>query len=103
MIILPNGENVSPEELESIFYQNALVKDCLVSQMTINENLVIGIEILPFMSAFADCTADEIEIRLQSVVDEINTQLPTYKRISKLVVRTEDFKRSRAMKILREQ
>ena len=68
-----------------------------------NENLVIGIEILPFMSAFADCTADEIEIRLQSVVDEINTQLPTYKRISKLVVRTEDFKRSRAMKILREQ
>lgn len=103
MILLPNGENVSPEELESIFYQNALVKDCLVSQMTINGNLVIGIEILPFMPAFADCTADEMEIRLQSVVDEINTQLPTYKRISKLVVRTEDFKRSRAMKILREQ
>ena len=37
------------------------------------------------------------------LIDEINTQLPTYKRISKLVVRTEDFKRSRAMKILREQ
>ena len=103
MILLPNGENVSPEELESLFYQNALVKDCLVRQMTSNGNMVIGIEILPFMPAFADCTADEIKVKLQNIVDEINTQLPTYKRILKLVVRTEDFKRSRAMKVLREQ
>ncbi|MGN0578389.1 MAG: class I adenylate-forming enzyme family protein [Ruminiclostridium sp.] len=103
LILLPNGENVSPEELESLFDKNPLVKDCLVRRMTINGNNVIGIEIMPFMPAFAGCSGDETESRLQSIVNEVNMQLPTNKLILKLVVRTEDFKRSGAMKILREQ
>ncbi len=74
-----------------------------VVRLGINGNNVIGVEIIPFMPAFAGCSGDEMESRLQSVVDEVNKRLPTYKRILKLVVRTEDFKRSGAMKILRDQ
>lgn len=103
LILLANGENVSPEELEARFYQEPLVKDCLVKQMTVNGNAVIGIEILPFAPALAGCPAEETRQKLQAVVDKVNRQLPTCQQIAKLVVRTEDFKRSPALKILRDQ
>lgn len=44
LIILPNGENVSPEEIEELFYKQPLVKDCLVQEMEMNGNTVIGVE-----------------------------------------------------------
>lgn len=103
LIILANGENVSPEELEELFYKNPLVKDCLISEMEVNGNTVIGIEIIPYMPELEGLTNEEIEKKLQGVVDEINATLPSYKRVLKMVMRTEDFKRSGAMKILRNQ
>lgn len=101
LIILSNGENVSPEEIEELFYKHPEVKDCMVREMDMNGNPVVGIEILPFMPEFDGCTAEEINEGLKKVVDEINAQLPPYKRVLKLVVRTEDFKRTGSMKIAR--
>lgn len=103
LILLDNGENVSPEALEARFYQEPLVKDCLVKPMTVNGNTVVGIEILPFAPALAGCSAEETRQKLQSVVDNINQTLPTCQQIANLVVRTEDFQRSSALKILRSQ
>ena len=101
LIILPNGENVSPEELEDLFYKEDLVKDCLVGEMDMNGRAVIGIEILPFMPACAGMSEEDIQSKMQEITDKINSTLPTYKRILKVVVRTEDFKRTGAMKIAR--
>ena len=39
----------------------------------------------------------------QGVVDEVNATLPTTHRVMKMTVRKEDFKRSGAMKVLRNQ
>ena len=101
LILLSNGENVSPEELEDLFYKSPLVKDCLVSEDTLNGQPVIAVEILPFMPAFEGASSEEIEARLRDTMKEINAQLPSYKRVSKLKVRYEDFKRTGAMKIAR--
>ena len=103
IILLPNGENVSPEEVESLFYKDPLVKDCLVRPMTVNGHEVIGVEILPYQPVLGTCPPEEAEHRLQGVVDAVNRQLPSQKQVRKLVVRTRDFKRSGAMKILRDQ
>lgn len=103
LIILPNGENVSPEEIEELFYKQPLVKDCLVQEMEMNGNAVIGIEIIPYAPAVAGKTDEEIQKALQEVVNEVNKELPPFKRVLKLKLRTEDFKRSGAMKILRNQ
>ena len=103
LILLGNGENVSPEALEARFYQEPLVKDCLVKPMIVNGNEVLGIEILPFAPALAGCSEEETRQKLQEVVDRINRTLPTCQQVAKLVVRTGDFKRSPAMKILRNQ
>ena len=101
LILLSNGENVSPEELEDLFYKSPLVKDCLVSEDTMNGQQVIAIEILPFMPAFEGASPKEIEARLRKTMEEINAELPPFKRVAKLIVRTEDFKRTGAMKIAR--
>lgn len=102
LIILPNGENVSPEEIEDLFYKEELVKDCLVSEMDKNGVSVIGIEILPYMPALAGVSPEDIEKKMQEITDKINKELPSYKRVLKVVVRTEDFPRTGAMKIARK-
>lgn len=101
LIILPNGENVSPEELEEIFYKNDYVKDCLVKEDKLNGKKVIGIEFLPNIEAIKDMSDDDVFALFRKLVADINKTLPTYKQISKISIRKEDFKRTNAMKIAR--
>lgn len=101
LIILANGENVSPEEIEEPFYADPCVKDALVREGEIDGNPCITIEILPRMEAFAGKSAEEIGAYMQNLVDSVNKTLPTTHRISKMTVRTEDFKRTGSMKVAR--
>ena len=82
LIILGNGENVSPEELESIFIKHSEIKDCMVKEMDFNSTKVIGIEILPESEQFTSENNTEIEKKLREIIDLENTQLPTYKQKS---------------------
>lgn len=102
LIILPNGENVSPEELEEIFYKSEFVKDCLVKEEDINGKKVIGIEILPDQSAIEKSDEKDVNVLFRHLVTKINKTLPSYKQISKISIRKEDFKRTNAMKISRK-
>lgn len=102
LIILPNGENVSPEEIEELFYREQLVKDCLVQEMEVNGNTVIGIEIIPDLAG-QKISEEELPVKLQEMIDRVNATLPPFKRVLKFTIRKEDFKRSGAMKILRNQ
>lgn len=102
LIILANGEKVSPEELEELFYKNKYVKDCLVKEDTLNGKSVIAIEILPDAVLTADMDDNSKNDMFRDIVRDINMALPTYKHISKITVRTEDFKRTNAMKISRK-
>lgn len=103
LIILGNGENVSPEEIEEPFYKCAALKDCLVKEMDSDGETVIGIEILPQLPAFEGKPWEEVEAFFGKLVNEINAQLPGTHRIQKVIVRKEDFKRTGALKVSRNQ
>lgn len=103
LIILSNGENVSPEELEELFYKYSDVKDCLVSEMKVGERAVIGIEIIPESNLLTRMSDEELDSHFKSIANEINKTLPEFKRISKVVIRKKDFKRTGAMKISRNK
>lgn len=103
LIVLGNGENVSPEELEKYFYKYDTVKDCLVKEDSINGKPVIAVEILPLKAALGDKSDEETEKLFKEITDEINSLLPTYKQISKTIIRKEDFKRTNSMKVSRNQ
>ena len=67
----------------------------------------LGVDSLNMM-LLAITVEDEFKIRFNSdakleTVNEVNKELPPFKRVLKMKVRTEDFKRSGAMKILRNQ
>jgi len=99
VIILSNGENVSPEAIEEYFYQYPTVRDCLVKE----ENNAIAIEILPQMQAFEGKDLTAIESYFEKVLQEVNAKLPTTHRVAKMRVRQEDFKRTGSFKVSRNQ
>ena len=103
LIILSNGENVSPESIEEPFYKCDALRDCLVREEIVDVEPVIAIEILP-QPAFAEGkTAEEINAFFRKVVDDVNATLPTTHRVRKVTVRSEDFKRTGSLKVSRNQ
>lgn len=103
LIILANGENVSPESIEEPFYKCTALKDCLVKEEVVDGNSVIAIEILPQMPAFEGKQWDEVEAFFKKLVDDVNATLPSTHRVAKLTVRKEDFKRTGSLKVSRNQ
>lgn len=101
LIILGNGENVSPEEIEETFYKESFVKDCLVKEDKMNDEPVIAIEILPYAPEVEGLSPEEIQKKAEEVVAKVNATMPTFKRVTKVSVRDTDFKRTGAMKIAR--
>lgn len=97
LIILSNGENVSPESLEEPFYKCDKLRDCLVKE----DDGVIAIEILPRMEEFAGMPWEEVEKFFGNLLAEVNATLPSTHRIAKLTVRKEDFKRTGTLKVSR--
>ena len=95
LIILANGENVSPEEVEDNYYRSGMVKDCLVYEEEIAGTPSIVIEIQPM-----EGVTDEA---LLAEANRIAATLPTYMRPAKTVIRHQDFVKSPSMKIVRGQ
>lgn len=100
LIILSNGENVCPEELEQLLYQSPLVKECVVGETEAKGKQVIGAEIFPSETA-RGITPEALLQALRQLIDEINRKLPAFKQISAVSVREEPFPKNRAMKIIR--
>ena len=103
LIILSNGENVSPESIEEPFYKDSKLRDCLVKEDEQDGRQVIAIEILPRMEEFGNNSWEEVEAYFKDLVGKVNASLPSTHQVSKITVRKEDFKRSGAMKVLRNQ
>ncbi|MBE6625254.1 MAG: acyl--CoA ligase [Ruminococcaceae bacterium] len=102
IIVLSSGENIAPEELESKFRELECVRDCLIYKGT-NDN---GVEALIFeMTPRADVLKakgiENIGEYCIQKVTEVNNTLLNYQKVSKIIIRTEDFERTPSMKIKR--
>ena len=103
LIILSNGENISPESIEEPFYKDNKLRDCLVKEEEVDGRPVIAIEILPRMEEFVNTPWEDIEAYFKSLVGKVNAELPSTHQVSKITVRKEDFKRTGALKVSRNQ
>lgn len=92
LIILPNGENVSPEELEQRILRIPYVKEVVVAEKAglIQAEVFLDIEQEP-----------EAEKRIEDDIKVMNKALPAYKRIAKVVVREQEFEKTTTRKIKR--
>lgn len=103
LIILSNGENISPESIEEKFYAFPEMRDCLVSERVVDGISLIAIDILPQMKVFENTPWEEVENHFRKIVDEVNAQMPSQWHISHVTVRKEDFKRTPSLKVARNQ
>lgn len=101
LIILSNGENISPEEIENKLALGALVGEVIVT----GENNGLTARIYPDMDVVQakGLGAEEIQTGLQAFLDEYNKNQPTYRQITGLIVRKNPFIRSSTKKIKRQE
>ncbi|MBR3270915.1 MAG: acyl--CoA ligase [Clostridia bacterium] len=102
IIVLPNGENISPEELELALVRIPLIKDALVREAVIDGRTVLEAEVFPNAPVLAAMQIAEPEPAIRAAVEKLNASLPPFKAIQSLIVRKEDFPRSPSMKIIRK-
>ena len=93
LIILSNGENVSPEELEEKLLRFDSINEVVVSA----DDGVICAEIYPETND----SAENIFTQIQNEIDSLNKQLPTYKQITRTVFRNTPFEKTTTKKIRR--
>lgn len=104
IIVLPNGENVSPAEVEAFF--NAL--DCIQdSQVFEDRNAqgtsILALEVVPRMTEVAKLATEDPKEYILKKLKEVNDSLPGYQKVSKMTIRESDFARTPSMKIVRYQ
>lgn len=97
LIITPNGENVSPEEIENKIGENRLVQEVLVRE----SEGVIEAEIFPDFEYATKKKIKDVQSKLQEIIDAYNKEAPQYKRVFKLKVREVEFEKNTTKKIKR--
>ncbi|MDE6020487.1 MAG: AMP-binding protein [Ruminococcus sp.] len=99
LIILSNGENVSPEELENKFAGVEYIAEVLVYA----EDSVICAEIFPDPNICVEKSVEEIEKDCRETIDSINKTLTSAKAIRRLRIRDTEFDKTTSKKIRRDQ
>ena len=91
LIVLSNGKNVSPEELEDQFSTVDYVKEVMVYA---DADTIVG-------EFYLDSNEPDAEEKLRAYVLECNRKKPVFKRISKIVLRDTEFPKTTTLKIKR--
>lgn len=92
LIILSNGKNVVPEELESLIMNNI---------PSVKEVLVYGEKDSIIAEIFFDEETDDTENVIKNEIDILNKNLPSYKQIASVKFRNTEFPKTTTKKIKR--
>ena len=96
LIILANGENVSPEELEQLILRIPEVAEVVAYE----EDKAITAEIFPDETELSEAEARKA---IEEGVRQLNSELPNFKKIHKIKFRTSEFEKTATRKIKRYQ
>ena len=97
LIILSNGENVSPEQIENVFDGDLLITDILVY----GEGETIAAEVYPNYEYAQVHHIKNIEEEVQKIINTRNEELPSYAKISQCRIRKNPFEKTSSKKIIR--
>lgn len=101
LIILSNGENISPEEIENKLAIAPLIAEVVVTGE--NNGLTARIYADQDLIQIKNLSEDDVKAELQDVIDSYNRSQPTYRQITGLVVRKNPFIRNATGKIKRTE
>ncbi|MCB8816726.1 AMP-binding protein [Desulfosporosinus shakirovi] len=99
LIVLSNGENISPEQLENQVKEGEIVREVMVYQ---KGDRIIA-EIFPDSVYVREQNIADISRALQELIQAVNRRNPLYKHIHELIVRKTEFEKTTSKKIKRRQ
>ena len=98
LIILSNGENVAPEEIEARFVTEPLISEILVY----GEDDMIKCEVYPDFKYAEANSIKNVQLEVEEIIKEHNKSLPPFKRIMQTGVRRAPFQKTTSKKIIRD-
>ncbi len=102
VIILSNGKNVFPEEIEEYIYKiPEILEAVVVGRKDQNDVPRITAICVPDMSKFEGIETEEIEAKIRAEIAEMNKKLPTFKQVAVTEMRWEEFEKTPSRKIKR--
>jgi long-chain acyl-CoA synthetase len=103
VIVLKNGKNIYPEEIEELINRIPYVTECVVSGQKVGDDyrLVVTIVYDPDEESIKTLSREEVQELANYDVEKINKEMPTFKRIKQVYLRTEPFEKTTTQKIKR--
>ena len=103
IIILSNGKNVYPEEIEESLYKIELIKECVVlarKQEGAEEEVITAV-IYPDYEKLKDLSDEEVIAAIKAEITKVNKQLPVFKQVRNVELRKTEFEKTTTQKIIR--
>ena len=103
LIVLDNGKNVYPEEIENYILGIPYVQEVIVKgkKNAIGQEVALVAEVFLNQEKVEELKLEKIEDRLKDDIHEVCKELPIYKRISDIEIRKEEFEKTTTNKIKR--
>ncbi len=102
IIVLNNGKNVYPEEIEEYLHKIDIIKECVViGREKDNGEVVLTALIYPDFDQFKGCTEEQISDRMRAEVASVNKMLPTFKQVRNIELKKTEFEKTTTKKIIR--
>ena len=103
LIVLDNGKNVYPEEIENYILGIDYVEEVVVKGIknNIGQEVSLCAEVFLNDEKVKDMKIENINERLKEDIAEACKELPTYKRITDIEIRKEEFEKTTTKKIKR--
>ncbi len=102
VIILSNGKNIFPEEIEEYLYKCKEIAECIVvgKPNQLGETVITAL-VYPDYEFLAGKNDDEVLEAIKASVSTVNKTLPTYKQIHGIEIRKTEFDKTTSKKIKR--
>ncbi len=103
VIILSNGKNVFPEEIEEHMAECSYISEIVViGRANDNGEVVITAIVYPnYEELGEDMPADQVLESVKAQIFEVNRKLPSFKQVREVEIRTEEFEKNTSRKIKR--
>lgn len=102
IIILSNGKNIYPEEIEQYLAPISLIQECVViGRKNAVGEVVITAVVFPNEEEAEGLSKEDVYTKLKEAINEVNKNLPVFKQIHDLEVRDTEFEKTTTKKIKR--
>lgn len=103
LIVLDNGKNVYPEEIENIIISIPYIKDVIVKgkKNDIGQEIGLIAEVFLDEEKVKELNANDIKEKLKTDISFVCRSLPIYKKITEIEIRKTEFRKTTTNKIKR--